>query len=263
MKLFRFGGVLLFAVAAGACASHDTSGTGVVLDSLAALRYMNLVADTTAVDFRIVDVVAYNTGQQAASFRTGGFVNGISLAGSTPAYYPILAGSHEIRVFLNGGSPSVSSQVLLDTTFTFASNTNYTFYLYGYANSPTNGTPKLNARITADTAQNIPSTCPATGGAPLATCTFSVRIVDLAPTMAPTLAAGGVDVWIDTLAVGATPVGAPTFSNVAFGDVRTYSSQQVRNPVTGPPAVAQLNYRYAVAATGTTTPIFSPPSICG
>lgn len=251
MRLFRFAGLLLLAGAIGAC-SDKTGGTVVVLDSLAGLRYMNLAADTTAVDFRIVDVVAYNTGQQAASFRTGGFVNGISLAGNTPAYYPVLAGARHIRVFLNGGSPAVSSTILLDTTYTFASNTNYSFYLYGYAKSPTNGTPALNARITVDTAQTIANTCPAA-----ATCKFTVRVIDLAPTLAPTLASANADIWVDTLALGATPAGAPTFANVALGDVRAYSTQTVRLAVAGPPAVPALTYRVAVAATGTTTPIFN------
>lgn len=256
MKLFRVGALFLLAAGAAAC-SVDNGGSVVVPDSLAALRYMNLVADTGAVDFRIIDIVAWAPNQTAATFRTGGFVDGISLGGNNPVYMPVAAGTRHIRVFLNGGSPSVSSQQLLDTTYTFASNTNYTFYLYGYAHSPTNGTPALNARITVDSAQTIPNTCPAAGAAPLTTCKFFTRVIDLAPTMAPTLASAAVDVWVDTLALGAIPVGAPTFSNVNFGDVRAYSSNQVRTAVTGPPAVAQLNYRVVVAATTTTTPIFN------
>jgi Domain of unknown function (DUF4397) len=241
MKLLRVGAYLMLAGAAAAC-TKDNAGTVVVLDSLAGLRYMNFVADTTAVDFRIVDVVSYAPAQISATFRTGGQLNGISLGGSTPPYSPVAAGTRHIRVFLNGGSPSVSSTILLDTLVTFASGQNYTFYATGYAR--TAQTPAIIAKITQDT---VPAT---TAG------NFAFRVVHLAPTMAGAagLATTAVDVWIDTLAVGATPVGAATFANVNFGDVRSYVFRTAR-PVAG--VVPALNYRVVFAATGTTTPIIA------
>lgn len=242
MKLFRVCAVL--ALMGAVSCKNDTTGTISAIPPLAGLRYMNISPDTSAVDFRIVDAVAYAPNQTAAAFRTGGVVDGISLGGATPFYLPVAAGSHEIRVFLNGTTAATASTILLDTTITFLANNNYTFYLYGYANSPTNGVPKMAALVTTDTALTI------------AAGNFAVRVIHAAPTMAGAagLATRAVDVWIDTLALAAAPVGAPTFANVDLGQVRASATKTAR-PAAG--AVPALAYRVAFAATGGTAPIIS------
>ncbi len=242
MKLIRVSA--LFLLAGAAACKNDTGGSLITPPPLAGLRYVNVAPDTTAVDFRIVDAVAYAPNQVAATFRTGGLPEGVSTGGFLPLYQAVAAGSHEIRVFLDGTTPAVASIVLLDTTVTFLQGMNYTFYLYGYAKSPGNGTPALQALVTTDTALTI------------ATGNYAVRVIHLSPTMAGTtaLATTNVDVWIDTLALGATPVGAATWTNVGLGEVRP-SVTRTSRPAAG--VVPALNYRVVFAATGTTTPIIN------
>ncbi len=100
MKLFRVCALLVL-VGAVSC-KNDTTGSVSVLPPLAGLRYVNISPDTTALDFRIVDAVAYAPNQTAATFRSGGLVDGISTGGALPYYAPVVAGSHQIRVFLDG-----------------------------------------------------------------------------------------------------------------------------------------------------------------
>lgn len=240
MKLLRVGFGLLMVAGAVAC-SHDTSGTISVQDPLAGLRYVNLVPDTGAVDFRVIDVVINAPNQVAATFRTGGAPNGVPTA-FLPPHAPVLAGTRHIRVFMDGTTSAVASQVVLDTTFTFDQGFNYTFYMYGYTR--TGQTPAVRAFITKD---SLPSATAAQ---------WQVRVIHLAPTLAPTFAGTPVDVWVDTLAAAATPVGAPTFANVNLLQTSAYLPFTAR----GTPA---LNYRVAIAATGTTTPIVSAAVTAG
>jgi len=234
MKLLRVGIALLMAAGVAAC-SKDTSGTLVTQDPLAGLRYVNLVPDTGAVDFRVIDVVENAPDQVAATFRTGGSPSGVATT-FLPPHAPVLAGTRHIRVFMNGTTAAVASQVVLDTTFTFDQGFNYTFYMYGYTR--TGQAPAVRAFITKD---SLPSATAAQ---------WQVRVIHLAPTLAPTFAATPVDVWVDSLAAAATPVGAPTFANVNLLQTSAYLPFTAR----GSPA---LNYRVAIAATGTTTPIVS------
>jgi hypothetical protein len=182
--------------------------------------------------------VAYAPNQTAATFRTGGLQYGTSTGGFTPLGLPTAAGTHIIRVFLNSTNPAVTGVILKEDTVTLAANQSYTYYLYGYMNSPTNGTPALTSLLAIDSAQTI------------AAGKYAVRVIHLAGTMAGTagLATRAVDVWVDTLAAGAAPVGAPAYVNVDIGQVRAYTQPTAR------PTPA-LNYRVVFAATGTTTPI--------
>jgi hypothetical protein len=237
MKLFRlcvFVGLLGTAVAC-----KDTGGKLTQLEPLAGLRYVNLVPDTSGVDFRVIDVVSYAPNQVNATFRTGGAPYGLATT-FLPPHQPVLAGTRHIRVFMYGTTPDVASQVLLDTTYTFLQGSNYTFYLYGYARpgSP----PQVNALITKD---SLPS---------FAANQWQVRVIHLAPTMAPSFGGTAVDVWVDTLAAAATPVGAPNFANRDVLQASTYLGRTARPAAGTTPA---LSYRVAVAATGTTTPIIS------
>lgn len=152
MRLFRLFAFSALAAVAVACA-NDTDGEPVAPDVLAGLRYVNLVADTGAVDFRVIDIVSNAPNQVNASFRTGGAPQGLTTT-LLPWYQGVEAGTRQIRVFMNGTAPGVASQVVLDTTVTFTAGTNYTFWLYGYAR--TGQTPRVTALITSDVVPAIP-----------------------------------------------------------------------------------------------------------
>jgi len=244
MNVFRVCAAAVISLSVAGCISHDVDGTGITPDAIAALRYINLVPDTGALNFRIVDIINNAPNSIGATFRTGGNPYG---SGTTlpPPYFPVDAGTRHIKVFLNSSVDSLATQVLLDTTVTFVENSNYTFYLYGYAR--TGSTPKISALVTKDDIPTIPAG------------QFAIRVIHLAPTMTGTptgLATTTADVFVDTLAAGATPVGTPTFAAVAYGEVRPYAFKAVRVAVAGPPAVPALNYRAAFSATTTFTPFF-------
>jgi len=227
-------------VAASAGCSRDTDGDLIALDPLSGLRYVNLVADTGAMDFRIIDIVGDAPNTVGATFRTGGAPNGVTNPSPTqPPYLPVRAGTRHIRVFMNGTSSAVASTIMFDTTFAFVANTNYTMFLYGYSRTGQGG---VQAIITSDVVPTI------------AAGQFAVRVVHLAPSVSPTLGSTNVDVFVDTLAAAATPIGSAQFANVAFGEVRPYLTRTVRLAAAGPPAVTAWNYRAAYTATATLTP---------
>lgn len=240
MRLLRLCALGLVAVAV-AC-SKDTGGTLGVQDPVAGFRYVNLVPDLGPVDFRVVDIIGDAPNAIGATFRTGGAPYGVITA-FLPPHLPVRAGTRTIRVFRNHTHPDTASIVVYETTFDFVADNDYTLYMYGYSVSPANGTPALTAQIVQDN--------PTDPGA-----SISVRVIHLAPTLSgSTLAAGNLDVFVDTLGAAVTPTaGTALFTNVAFGDVRTYSNRTPRIASAGPPAVTALNYRAVIAATGTTTP---------
>ena len=241
MNVFKVSAFCVLAGAMVACTSNN-DGTLVTPDPVAGFRYVNLVADTGAMDFRIIDVVTNAPNQVSATFRTGGNPGGASANGFLPPYQAVLADGtpRHVRVFMSGTTAAIASTIMFDTTFTFTPGSNYTMFLFGYARTGQGG---LKAIITSDV---VPT---------LAAGQFAVRVVHLAPTVAPSLAATRVDVFVDTLAAAATPVGTAQFANVAFGEVRAYLARTARVAVATPaPGVPALNYRAAYTATGTLTP---------
>jgi hypothetical protein len=323
MRLLRLFALSAIAVAAACAASTD--GTLVTPDPLAGLRYVNLVADTGAVDFRVIDIVENAPNQVAAAFRTGGNPAGFTApAGTMPWYQGVEAGTRHIRVFMNGTTAAVASQIVFDTVVTFTAGQNYTFYLYGYAR--TGQTPRVNALITTDAVQSIPTattaiTQTATSGTLTSITTttntivaasgswitqgvkvgdmvvltnhataannslrlgvaavtastitiasanliatavpdsaftltiqsakFAVRVIDLAASTAGTVSLAGnvADVFVDTLGAAVTPpAGSAKFTTVNFFEQRPYTQLVVNSG---------LNYRAAIAASGTATP---------
>jgi len=145
MTLYRVSLACILGVALAAC-SEVKQGVLEPSPARAALRYVNLVPDTGAVDFRIIDIIGDAPVAGAATFRTGGQPYGVA-TNFLPPHFPVLAGTRHIRVFPSSMDPAVSSRILLDTTFTFNENVYYTFYLYrGTTGSP----PKMQALITVD-----------------------------------------------------------------------------------------------------------------
>ena len=145
MTLYRVSLACILGVALAAC-SEVKQGVLEPSPARAALRYVNLVPDTGAVDFRIIDIIGDAPVAGAATFRTGGQPYGTA-TNFLPPHFPVLAGTRQIRVFPSSTDPAVSSRILLDTTFTFNENVYYTFYLYrGTTGTP----PKMQALITVD-----------------------------------------------------------------------------------------------------------------
>ena len=131
MNFFKVCGAGLLTVAAVGCWSQDTGGVAVTPDVVAGLRYVNLVSDTAALTFRVVDVINNAPNSINAAFRTGGNPYGVT-TNFLPPYFPVDAGTRHIMVFVYSTIDSIASKILLDTTFTFEANKNYTFLLYGY-----------------------------------------------------------------------------------------------------------------------------------
>ncbi len=241
MKLFKVSA--LFLLAGAAACSHDVSGNIVTPDSVAGLRYVNLVPDVGPIDFRIIDVVSGAPNQVAAAFRTGGSPEGVSTGGFLPLQQPVAAGTRHIRIFLNGNNPTTSSTIVFDTTATFASGKNYSFYLYGSWNNGTgadtiHGSPTVHAIVAQDTTGNIAGN------------NFAVRVLDLAPNITGNpggVANGNIDGRV-LLSTDSSPFSAAAgFSNLSSGTLTPY--------VTFPISTAGNAYRLAVTATGANTPV--------
>jgi hypothetical protein len=203
MTWFRIG--LACAVSAALVACHKTE-QGVLQPQvpLAGLRYVNLVTDTGAVDFRIVNFIGDAPNAGAATFRTGGQPYGIS-TNFLPPHWPVEANRDvEVRVFMNGLDPQVSSTVVFDTTMQFTANVNYTFYLYGTARTAGG----VHAFVSTDT---VP-----------APSTLAFRVINLGGT-----AVGNADVDIVPRTATAPLSGTATFANVAPGAVTAYQAVAV------------------------------------
>ena len=199
MTWTRIGLTCVVSVALVAC-SDVKQGVLQPIPPLAGLRYVNLVNDTSAVDFRIINFIGDAPSAGAATFRTGGAPYGIS-TNYLPPHWPVEAGREvHIRVFMNGFDPEVVSQVVFDTTCTFAENVNYTFFLYGNARGAA-----AHSKVTADT-------LPAPAG-------VAFRVINLGGT---TVGAADVDVVAQSAVAPLT--GTASFPNVAVGAVTAYTN---------------------------------------
>jgi len=183
---------------------------------LAAITWANVVPDTGQVDMRVVDIVSN------AGFFDGNFRDALTFPQS------IEAGQREIRVFMSSTNPAISQTVLLDTTYTFAENARYGFYVGGFARGG-------QARAVV-----VPVNLPSPGAAQ-----FAIRVLNLAPSFA-----GSIRTLADTTAPPdaflikglALPSGAPQIASVAFRGVSSYA------------VVDTGRYRLVLTSTGTTDP---------
>jgi hypothetical protein len=121
MRLSRLAMLCLGALSASACGSDSvTSPT-----PLAAVRFINAVADTGAVDIRYIDQVDFSTAANNLAFRGGS------------AYFPTAVGLRKLRVFLTSRDITVTSVSMLDSQVTLAANTRVTLLLSGSARAGT------------------------------------------------------------------------------------------------------------------------------
>src|SRR5438105_9332270 len=88
---------------------------------LAGVRFVNSVNDTSALDFRAIDQIQFSPVANALAFR-----------GATE-FQPTEAKARHFRVFVTSPDPAITSHPIVDTTVTFAANTNYTMLLTGSA----------------------------------------------------------------------------------------------------------------------------------
>jgi hypothetical protein len=240
MTLYRMSMVLLVGAALAACHKVE-QGVLTPPPARAALRYVNLVPDTGAVDFRIIDIIGDAPVAGAATYRTGGQPFGVS-TNFLPPHFPVQVGTRHIRVFPNSSDPAVTSQILLDTMLTFDENVYYTFYLYGYAR--TGSTPHIQAVVTTDN--------------PTAGAGVLYRVLHFAPT-----GVGAADVDVVTQATVAPLTGTATFPNVAVGAQTSYvnvaAGATMKAVVTAPgtrtPFLFSANAPAGVVGTATDNPI--------
>lgn len=199
MTWSRIGLACVVSVALVAC-SEVKQGVLQPQGPLAGLRYVNLVNDTSGVDFRIINFVGDAPNAGAATFRTGGAPYGVS-TNFLPPHWPVEANRDvNIRVFMNDTLAALVSQVVFDTTCTFAEGVNYSFFLYGSARGAA-----VHAKVTVDT-------LPAPAG-------VAFRVINLGGTTV-----GAVDVDVVAQAAVAPLTGTASFANVAVGAVTAYTN---------------------------------------
>jgi uncharacterized protein DUF4397 len=223
MKVYRLLPVAALALFAGC--SGDSVSTLVTPDAHAAVRWVNAVPDTIAMDYRIVDVLT-NANEASVAYRK-----------TSGSYRAVPPGTHRIRVFpastvaaaCNG--PSVVGQILLDTTVTFTANHYYTVLHAGYMKS--GASPQHRLIISDDV---FPA---ATAGS------ISIRVANALPAAADVFVTGAV-------AAGGAVSGAAAFPNLAFGATSAYAS--VATAATTP---AASSYRVTATTAGTTTPLMA------
>jgi hypothetical protein len=221
-------------VLAGGVAACDEGSDPFPVETvpLAAIRFINAVPDTMALDYRFVDFLT-NAGFFDAAFR-----------GALQLYQPIEAGSHTFKVFLSSTDVTVTSNFVNETTFDFAEGGYYTIIHSGYMRS--GSTPAATVAVVEDD----PPT-PAGG-------TVALRALNLAADL------GGVDVFVGTTSTaGQPPAAAATWTNVGFGTFTPYveldtAGLRVAATATGtttPLLVANTAAPVGDTARGTVSPI--------
>jgi hypothetical protein len=224
---------LMFALIVGAGVSACAKGASDVtqVPPLAYVRYINAVSDTFNMDFRAVDQVTYSQPFLNTAFRSLGEGN----------YSGYQAGSRHIRVFLDAASngtldPSVSSTIMVDTTFNFTVGTHYTLLHIG------------GARVGAKVKQKLWIIADAL---PTQTAAVQYRIINVASIQ------GAVDVY--ARADGTSPlVGAPTASSLGFQSITTYQSQAA-----GPAIVLRLTIPGTLTSVGAAAGYTVQPGTAG
>jgi trimeric autotransporter adhesin len=173
----------------GAACDKETEGTLLDPQPTAGLRYVNAARDTSALNFRIVDIIGNTPGMFISAFRD-----------AQPYYQPVDAGTRHIKVFLHSTNAATAQTVIYDTTFTFDAGNNYTFMLTG--NTRTGQTPAKGVVILQDT--------------PPSPAGIAVRVFNAGAGL------GAIDAYLT--APGATISGAPTWANIPYRSSSQYVS---------------------------------------
>ena len=218
-----------FVVAGITACESDPTSTEVSPDPFSSIRWVNAVADTVAMDYRIIDVPT-NASEPNLAFRA-----------SSGNWRNLPPGTHRIRVFFTnttaaGTDVSVVSQVIVDTTLTFEQDRKYTIVHYGFTKA--GATPADRLILIED----VPPT-PAAGQ-------IGLRAINAAPAL------GTVDVFAEPATASSTAPATtpPIFSGLAPAAVANWIGlTALPGPV--PPSVTPLATSYRVAAAPTTTTV--------
>lgn len=141
MRINRFVLLCLGVGAIGACSKDDVSTT--TPPPLAAVRYINAVADTGSVDIAMIDQVEWSAYAKPLNFRAGS------------AYQPAEAKARHIRVFPTSLNATITSQILVDTTINLTAGSRVTLLLTGSARAKTLKFVSIDDDVTAPAAGQI------------------------------------------------------------------------------------------------------------
>jgi hypothetical protein len=119
MRLSRF--VTFFAGVAAVTACGSDKVTDPSFPPLAGVRFVNGVSDTSAIDIRAIDQIAFSPVGNALAYRNG------------TEHQPTEAKDRHFRAFITSTNAAITSNPIVDTTLTFAANTRYTVLVTGAA----------------------------------------------------------------------------------------------------------------------------------
>jgi hypothetical protein len=183
MHLSRFAALLVAAVALAGCGSDDVTDPS--FPPLAGVRFINAVNDTSALDIRAIDQVAFSPVANALAYR-----------GATQ-HQPTEAKERHFRVFVTSQNAAIGSNPIDDELITFAPNSRYTLLVTGSARTP--GSVKFVV---------INDDAPATAAGEIAVRTGNAST-------------GAIDNYLVDSTI--TPIaGSPTIANVAAGALSAY-----------------------------------------
>ena len=209
-----------FSVVAVAACSDDPVSKVVSPEPFSSIRWVNGVADTVAMDYRIVNVPT-NASEPNLAFRA-----------SSGNWRNLPPGSHHVKVFFTnttaaGTNVSVVSQVIVDTTLTFDEGKKYTILHYGFTKA--GATPADRLIVIED----VPPS-PSAGQ-------FALRAINAAPAL------GTIDLYaIPAAATGGATTGTATFPGLAPAAIagwiglNTVTSGSYRVAATAPASTAAM-----------------------
>jgi hypothetical protein len=189
----QFSRALLAGVAIATLAACDEDAISEELgpQSSAAIRWVNAVADTVAMDYRVIDYPS-NASEASLAFQ-----------GVSGRWRIIPAGNHQVKAFFTsttaaGTGVDIVSQVIDEASFNLEANKKYTILHYGFAKAGANPQKKLT--LIEDVVPTVPAG------------QIAIRVINAAPAL------GTVNVYANLgTAVGGAATGTPAFSNVAAG----------------------------------------------
>jgi hypothetical protein len=141
MRLTRIALLCLGMGIVAACSDDDISSPDI--PPLAGVRFINAVADTGAVDIRMIDQIDFTPTASALNFRQG------------TEHQPTEAKARHIRVFPTSFNQAVTQNFLLDTTITISADSRVTLLLTGSARAKTLKFVTITDDITAPPANSI------------------------------------------------------------------------------------------------------------
>jgi hypothetical protein len=250
MRLHRLIGAAGLAVALAGCNGDEFTDTPVV--PTAAVRFINAVPDTGAVDFRFVDIVE-NSSFFAQPFRSTASTAVAGTFNTLVFYQPAKTGQRHIKVFFASSTQSVASVVIVDTTVTLTEGKYYTFVLYGHMRA--GSVPGKKLMVMEDT--------PSDPGAQV-----GLRVVNLGPAL------GAVDAYVAACSITPSSTGGPegrgtcpagtrpasaSLTNVAEAGSSPQVSFAAATPFTAS-ATPGTTYRFWFTAAGGATDLLSAPA---